>query len=269
MLIRFAATLAILLTPGVLTAQEWDVSRRSYTFIGDRLLVSVVGGTAGGLQILRGEAGRIEVAARSRDGFPGFGLGGTLTRELRLTAPGAEQVQFLVVVPERVSVTVRLPDGHATHTPVNGDAASYEWGRSDELTPHEPPLMPTLAGGLYLVHATRWAPTAVDIPDLTAVRSISVRFEGTDFRIAASRPLSLSPGSHARFEIRVSGDPIDLVVYVPRGNATFQLRSGSTPLVDLVSGRARALCSNVAIQRPTAAQDWLTFYPRDGLIDCR
>lgn len=269
-MIRFAATLAILfLAPAALSAQESEVSRRSYTFIGDRLVVSVVGGTAGGLQILRGEPGRIEVAARSREGFPGFGLGGTLTRELRLTAPGAEQVQFLVVVPERVSVTVRLPNGHTAHTPVNGDAAAYDWGMSEDLAVDVLPLMPTLAGGLYLIHATRWAPSAVDIPDLTAVRSVSVRFEGTDFRIAASRPLSLSPGSHSRFEIRVSGDPIDLVMYVPRGNAAFQLRSGATPLVDLVSGRARALCSNVAIQRPTAAQDWLTFYPRDGRIDCR
>lgn len=268
-MIRLALALALVLSPAAAAAQESEVSRRSFTFIHDRLVVTVVGGSAGGLQILRGQPGRVEVAARSRDGFPGFGLGGTMTRELRLTAPGAEHVQFLVVVPERVTVTVRLPDGRSAQPPTSGDVASYAWGTGEAPQVTQLPLMPTTANGLYLIHSTRWAPSVVDVPELDAIRSLAVRFEGSEFRIAASRPLSMEPGSNSRFSLRVSGDMTDIVIYVPRGSAAFQLRSGDTPLAELMSGRPRALCGNVAIQTPTRAQDWLTFYPRDGALDCR
>lgn len=267
-MIRLAAALALLLSPAMLTAQESEVSRRTYTFINDRLVVSVVGGGAGALQILRGEPGRIEVAARSREGFPGFGLGGTLTRELRLTAPGAEQVQFLVVVPERVAVTVRLPHGETRQPPGNGDAVSYQWGGAPE-TVSELPLRPTLAGGLELVHATRRAPSVVDVPDILAVRSLSLRIEGSDFRIGASRPLSLEAGGNSRVELHTGGAPTDIVIYVPRGTGLFQLRAAGTPIAEVVSGRGRPLCDGVAVQSPTPAQDWLTFYLDGGMSECR
>jgi hypothetical protein len=267
-----AAAFATLLLPALVSGQESDVSRRSYTFLDDRLVVHVLGGAPGELQLVRGERGRIEVAARSRDGFPGFGLGGNITRELRLTAVGAELVRFLVVVPEHVRVTVQLPDGSSASVPSRMGAASYRWGdgsHADSALEPDLPVLPTLANGMYLVHAAAVAPTLVDIPELAAVRTISLRFEGADFRIVASRPLTVSPGRGQAVELLIGGEPVDLVLYVPRGNARFQLRSGTLRLVESVAGRPRALCGNVVIQRPTPHQDWITFHPQTGRLDCR
>lgn len=263
-----AALLAAALLPVQSTAQESEISRRTYTFLNDRLVINVLGHAPGELQLVRGEPGRVEVAARSRDGFPGFGLGGTITRELRLTAVGAEQVRFLVVIPERVRVTVRLPNGGASSVTSFAGSASYTWGETD-AEQVELPLAPTTAGGLYIAHATAWAPALVDVPDLAAVRTLAVRFEGSEFRIAASRPLAVATGRNTRIELRISGEPLDLVIYVPRSNAGFQLRSGTLRLAESIAGRPRALCGNVMVQRPTPNQDWLTFYPRDGTIECR
>jgi hypothetical protein len=262
---------AAALMPAPTAAQQSDITRRSYTFLDDRLVINVLGRAPGELQVVRGEPGRVEVAARSTDGFPGFGLGGNLTRELRLTAVGADLVQFLVVVPEHVRVTVQLPDGANASLPSRTPAAAWHWGdraRAAAADESRLPIMPTMANGMYLVHATTWAPSSVDVPSLRTVRSLSLRFEGTDFRIAASRPLSVSPGSPAQLQLHLDDVPIDIVVYVPRGSGAFQLRSGRTVLADLVSGRARALCGNVVVQRPTANQDWLSFHPQDGHIEC-
>lgn len=272
MRVSVATLLLALLLPVAAAGQEYATTRRSYTFLDDRLVVNVLGRAPGELQLMRGEPGRVEVAARSTDGFPGFGLGGNLTRELRLTAVGADQVRFLVVVPEHVRVTVQLPDGASASVPSRAPATSWSWGADDadpgaSLLPGLP-LMPTLANGMYLVHATTWAPSTVDVPDLRTVRSLSLRFEGAEFRIAASRPLSVEPGNATHLELRLGGDPVDIIVYVPRGNGAFQLRSGRTRLAELMSGRARALCGNVVVQRPSVHQDWLTFHPQDGRLDC-
>ena len=265
------AAVALAAAPAV-HAQEWDVTRRSYTFLDDRLIINVIADASGELQVVRGELGRVEVAARSNDGFPGFGIGGDITRELRLTAVGADRVQFLVVVPEHVRVTVRVPGGGETTLASRAQSGRYTWQPPGaELAGPAPnaPMLPTLPGGLYLVHMTRFAPTVVDVPDLTAVRSIAVRFEGVEFRVAASRPLALSPGSGERLELRVGGEPLDLVFFVPRATASFQLRSGPVRLIETVAGQPRALCGGAVIQKPTPSQDWLTLYPEQGRVICR
>lgn len=267
-LIAAAAGLALARPAG---AQESDVTRRAWTFLEDRLRITVVGEAAGALQLVRGEPGRVEVAARSDEGLPGFGLGGTLTRELRLTSVGASDVRFLVVVPDRVLVTLELPGGDTRVLSSTASAASFDWGErgTDTFRTDALPLAPTLANGLYLVHATRWAPAAVDIPDARGVRSISVRFEGADFRIAATRPLALRDGDRRRLVLSLPGEPIDLVLYVPRGAATFVLRAEDVVIAELLGGRARTRCSGVIIQRPTPAQEWLTFHPSTTGIECR
>ncbi|MEX1181926.1 MAG: hypothetical protein WEF86_01735 [Gemmatimonadota bacterium] len=264
----------LLLPPLAGSAQEYEVTRQSYTFMDDRLVISVVGNAPGELQLVRGGRGRVEVAARSELGFPGFGLGGNFTRELRLTAVGAGRVQYLVVVPERVSVSVRLPGGGAASLPTRAAHASYDWGSRDAFVVAADataglPLLPTLPGGMFLIHSGTWAPATVNVPDLTSIRTLSVRFEGSEFRIAASRPLSLVVGTEAGFELRISGEPVDLALYVPRGNATFELRSGADRLARLRAGRVEPLCGNVTVQKPTPSQDWLTFHPQDGRLACR
>lgn len=279
---------AVLLPAVPVTGQELDVSRRTYTFLDNRLDVAVLAHVPGTIQVMRGERGRIEVAARSRDGFPGFGLGGTHTRQLRLTAVGSESVQYLVVVPENVSVRVQLPSGASASLPPRQALGTWSWDGDAVATGQtaamaapaatqgggtismaEELLLSTTHSGLYVAHRSAWAPGVVDIPDLASVRSVSLRFEGAEFRVAASRPLAVSPADRGHVELRVDGEPLDLVIYLPRGSAAFQLRSGNVRIAESVGDRPRPLCGNVVIQHPTPSQVWLSFYPQGGRLDCR
>lgn len=267
-----AVALAALL-PATADAQR-DVTRRTYTFLENRLIVAVHAEAPGELQIVRGQRGRVEVAARSRDGFAGFGLGGDITRELRLTAVGADAVQYLVVVPEHVAVSVVLPSGATGSGAPRAGVSTYRWDgtlRAEDTDALEySPIVPTTAGGLYVVHSGRGrVPGLVDIPSLTSVRSISVRVQGDDFQIAASRPLALAPGDARHMEVRVDGEPIDLVFFVPRGATGFQIRSGGQRLAAVTGGRPRGFCGSTVLQQPTPSQDWLTVFPSDGRVSCR
>lgn len=280
-----ALALAALL-PAAASAQR-DVTRRAYTFLEDRLVVAVHAEAPGELQVVRGQRGRVEVAARSRHGFAGFGLGGDYTRQLSLTAVGSDEVQYLVVVPEHVAVSVQLPNGGTAQVPGRDGVSTYRWGNMDRYDAgrthdrdrdyaEDPsageimPMMATTASGLYIVHAGRGrAPSLVDVPDLRSVRSLSVRIEGTEFRIASSRALALRPGDEDHMVVRVDGEPLDLVIYLPRGTSGFQLRSGSTRLADVLAGRPRGYCGSTVVQQPTPSQNWLTVFPSRGSMQCR
>lgn len=276
-----AFALAVTL-PSAADAQR-DVTRRSYTFLEDRLVIEVLAEAPGELQVVRGQRGRVEVAARSSDGFAGFGLGGDYTRHLRLTAVGSDAVQYLVVVPEHVAVSVVLPRGGTAHVPNRDGLASYRWGEdagradgirsgdaADALITALEPIVPTTSAGLYVVHSGRGrVPSLVDVPELASVRSMSIRVEGDDFRVAATRPLALTPGDAGHMVIRVDGEPLDLVLFVPRGSSGFELRSGSRRIADVAFGRPRSYCGNTVVQQPTPHQDWLTVFPTDGSVSCR
>jgi hypothetical protein len=275
--------IAILAVPAPAHSQAADVDRRVYTFLDNRLEVAVVTDAPGELQVVRGKRGRVEVASRSSDGFAGAGLGGALTRQLRLTAVGSGDVQYLVVVPEHVNVRVHLPDGESATLASSVPSASFSWGRAGaqglmhgDWDAHSagPPgeltaMRPTTTGGHYVVHDLPRAPTVVNLPDLAAVRSLSLRFEGNVFRIAASRPLNVEPGSPSRMELRIAGEPTDLVLYIPREAGGFTLTAAGNRIAEIVAGQPRALCGNVIVQEPTSHQVWLTFRPQSGRLDCR
>jgi hypothetical protein len=259
-----------------------DVTRRAYTFLEDRLIVAVHAEAPGELQVVRGQRGRVEVAARSRDGFAGFGLGGDYTRQLSLTAVGSDAVQYLVVVPEHVAVSVLLPRGRTAQVPGRDGVTTYRWGdfgdplddsdsgRTANARPDHGPMLPTTGAGLYIVHSRRGSlPALVDVPSLTSIRSLSVRVEGSEFRVAATRPLSLTPGDAGHMVIRIDGQPLDLVLFVPRGSSGFQLRSGDQRIADVSGGRPRAHCGSTVVQQPTPDQDWLTVFPSRGAMQCR
>jgi hypothetical protein len=291
-------TAASVLLPTATRAQDTDVTRRTFTFTESRLDVAVVSAAPGELQIVRGERGRLDVAARSVGGFPGFGLGGRMTPQLRLTTAGSGQVSYLVVVPERVAVRVSLPDGRSADLPPSASASAWRWAAVSEILPstgaRSEPVTPGTAragtGGsgfswtpllenatrtgaadpgpyLPVAYASTIVPQVVDVPELASIRSLSLRVEGTEFRVAASRPLVLEPGSHSRVQILIAGDPLDLVVYVPPA-APFLLLSGGQPLAETVGGRATPHCGNVVVIEPSPRQSWLSFHPQDGRIDC-
>src|SRR5688500_12699477 len=88
---------ALLLDSTHAVAQEYELTRRSYSFFDTSLTIEVVSDVPGRLQVVRGENGRVEVAARVPGGIPAFALGGRTSDRLRLTALGGESAEFVVV----------------------------------------------------------------------------------------------------------------------------------------------------------------------------
>jgi len=126
--------LLLLALPSIATARQTqqEVARQRFTFLANQLLIRVAADVPGTLRILRGEGGILEVGARAvPTGMPGFGLSGTERDELNLTALGADQVEYLVVVPRGIRVRIRLPDRNLAEVmPSTHDVATYRWDRS-------------------------------------------------------------------------------------------------------------------------------------------
>lgn len=264
------AGVAAALTPSDAAARQSDVVRRSYPFLGDRLIVHVTAEAPGTLRVIRGHRGQIEVAGRSNDGFVGFGIADQPVRQLRLTAVGDGRVDYLVVVPEEVRLSVQLPERTAELSPRQA-SASYEWGDVAPAAPSGPGSGPGAAlppAGHQLVHSNATVPATVDVPDLSGVRSITVRVEGSDFRVAASRPIPVN-GTGGVVTIASDGQPLDVTLFVPATAAGFALRSGSQRMLEINDGRALTNCSGVMAQEPTPYQHWFTFYPSSGRVSCR
>jgi len=103
-----------------------DVTRQSYTFLGQDLIVEVHDRVAGSLKLLRGSPGRVEVVARASGGFATATQGGTSRDRIRLGSVGAYRVEYLVVAPENIRVQVRLPSQDLEPTP-GTESATFTW----------------------------------------------------------------------------------------------------------------------------------------------
>ncbi len=293
---RTRMTLAILVaavTPAV--AQEWDVARRQYTFIDTRLTVEVRVDVGGTLRLIRGMPGQIEVAGRARNGFTSFGLGDRHGSHLRLSAVGANRVEYMVVVPERVYVRVELPGREVSEVfGSTRDAATYDWesvAEPEAPMPRAAPAPPsgeterraveplpgdpgrdraagTPTPGLFTTYRDAVAPEVVTLPRADVVRTLSVRLEGDAFRVAASRPMNLRRGDPDALEIRPAGPPMDIVIAVPRRTADFLVEVAGAPAFAIVEGRPMALCTPAMEQVLEDGRLWFTFTPLDGRLDC-
>lgn len=114
------ALAAVLLTAGPIGAQDvpgqWNrddvpwVERGWFTLVGNDLTIEVDAAAPGTLLVLRGEAGRVQVRARAYGGLAGFSFTDRGRARLHLSGAAAESVAYVVVIPARARVSVRLPD---------------------------------------------------------------------------------------------------------------------------------------------------------------
>ncbi len=259
---------ALAATPAA--AQEWQVARESFAFAGTRLTIRVDAENAGTLRIIRGAPGSVRVASRAPQGFTAAGLGER--EELTLTAAGPGPVDYMVAVPDRVWIEVRLP-GHTLPQAMAGHARSrsFEWpaaadapGAADAWVG---PL-PDTETPAYTTYVRGVAPSSVSLPALDHVRSLAVRIEGDRFRILASRPLAVETGSTDRVEIRPAAPPIDLVLSLPADTRRFQLETDGYVALRIDADGIRAFCSPLTRQRLSNEREWLTFNPVDGALRC-
>lgn len=273
---RYAlALLLVLAVAGPAHAQEWQVARESFAFAGNRLTILVDAETPGTLRIIRGGPGSVRVASRAPEGFTAAGLGER--DELVLSSAGSGPVDYMVAVPERVWVQVRLP-GHTFGESVASRSRSrtFQWGDSSwghgPPTAHEPvpSWLPPVDGdaSLQTTFTRDLAPPVVSLPDLSNIRSVSVRVEPGPFRVMATRPLSIARGVTDLLEIRPGGPPLDLVITVPEGTRQFRLTAAGLSALVLEGDSLTALCSPVTDQRLSDGRRWLTFNPVDGALRC-
>lgn len=267
--IHLIALLAAL-SAGPAAAQEWQVARESFAFAGSRLTILVEAEAGGTLRVIRGAPGSVRVASRAPQGFTAAGL--AERDELILSAAGVGPVDYMVSVPDEVWIEVRLP-GRSFGESMAGRTRSrtFHWTGSardapEPVSPWIPPLDEDES--LYTTFSRDLAPAVVSLPDLTNVRSVSVRIEPGRFRVISSRPLSVADGAVDRLEIRPNGPPLDLIVTLPTGTHHFRLVAGDHTALLVQGEQITALCSPMIQQWLSHGRRWLTFNPGDGTLDC-
>lgn len=251
------------------SAQEQDVARRSYPFFQRTLTIAVNAAVPGELQILRSRAARVEVAALASPGVASSALGGWRGDELVLTAAGAERAVFIVTVPERVYVSVKAPGTSRSlgaFTPVQ----TIQWGAAVETasaTPAPAPVPATPRNGYYHVYGGT-TPTSVILPSLAAVEQIDLHLHGGSFRVAATRPLQVTPGRADPLVIDLAGEPVQLLLELPADTRAFRIVANGDIVLTVQDRRVTHYCT------PAVAQDLgpdglrVRLTPLRGRLDC-
>ncbi len=245
-------------------AQEHAVTRQTYPFYTDRLDVEVLATSAGRLQIIRGGLGRVEVAAYAANGVAAFGLSDE-PHVLRLTALGAAGADYVIVVPDNTSVSVRLPGQRGFQPSARYGSKTYRWNASVEAAaPDVVVPQHTLDGRFFVVTTRVDAPARVRLLDVEHIRSVEVRLEGTEFRIASSRLLRHAAGSASTIDIDPAGDAVDVVIQVPSYTEAFDLRMGTQSIVLIKNGKLSELCRPV-VRQEVGGYTRLTYRPARGV----
>jgi hypothetical protein len=254
------------------SAQQWQVARDQFAFAGRQLTVHIEAEDEGTLRIIRGPAGIVRVAGRSDAGMTAAGL--TANDHLTLTAVGYGPVDYVVTVPERVWVTVHLPDRPPESMGSMDRGRTFQWeGVVHDEYAAVPAAMPEPNGlaehpSAYSVLASPMAPRVVSLPDLRNIRSVTVRVEGSVFRVGASRPLALRLGDPEELEIRPGGPPMEVILVVPAGTPGFTLSAGGSSALIVDGTRLTVLCSPSTRQWLSEGRGWVTFTPVGGTLDC-
>jgi hypothetical protein len=256
---------------GMMPYQE----RRSFNYLGRNLTIEIAPGSGGELHVVRAGSGRIEVTGRAVDGFVAAGLAEYAGDKLRLVAVAAKRVEYMVLVPEDVRVRVRLPDRYLTETARGRDGvASFEWGDVQPRSAFAPPveMMPVEAEtgpAPHRLYMNAQTPRVLSLPDRRTIRKITIRYaEGDYFEVSGSRALQMRSGNAAALEVRPSGEPMELIVRVPRSAPSFELRVGDQVAFAIANGQATALCAPVVEQKLDGGRQWFTFTPSDRQLAC-
>ena len=263
---------ADLARPPALHAQEYATARRTFSFIGRALTIEVAGEGHGALQVVRGEPGRIDVAAHADDGLTSFALGGWRGDRLTLGALGNGETRFIVAVPEHVHVMALLP-GQGAAGRVPDDAAVLRWGLDPDEPVHDADAGTTAAppapdaDGLFLVHRADAAPHEV-VLERASLSRVQVRVHGDRFLVRSSQPLALRGTEASPLRLRTGERPIALTITVPEHTRSFRLRSDQDVLLTIRDGEPATACARtVSVRTATGARQY-EFVPTAGRVHC-
>lgn len=270
----FALPLAVLVLDALPASAQPDVIRQRMTYLGSYLTIDVQADVPGQLRLTRGEFGRIDVAARASGGFPAIGLAQSAGDRLSLTALGGESAEYLVVVPPDVYVRVLLPDRPVAETFGSlRRSATYAW--DVEPVPEDPALAATGGGpdvpavpvALPFRYQAGTAPSRVIIAGAAPVAVLTVRWEGSQFQVAADEPLSVLE-SPPTLELRPDAGVSQLVITIPWLVEDFVLESARGTLLRITDGSVSYVCAPVTQQTLSGERRWFTFSAASAVDPC-
>lgn len=247
-------------------AQEYAVTRRSFTFFDSNLDIDIQATAAGQLQIVRGERGKVEVAAHAAEGIASFGLASEQGSVLTLTALGTNQAEYIVVVPEETAVRVRVP-GRASWSSASGTGtARFRWDAIPEPHPNDYSIPnPTIENKYYLIGVKSVPPARVRVLGRSHVRSVELRLEGTDFQVGSTRALMDMPGAADLMDIDAGNTDVDLMIQVPAFTKHFELRLENDILVTIENGVVADRCGPSLRQTTPRGTQRVTYRPSQGV----
>jgi hypothetical protein len=271
---RVPIVLAVTLLASAVSAQAQDreLSRRQFPFFGNYVTVEVVADVPGKLQVVRGEEGMIEVAARVPGGIPSFALGGRGGDRLRLSALGGANADFVVIVPENAGVRVKLPEtGGGQQTSTLRSGGIYQWGAPKDATAPiaGPAVVVPAPAGQALAFSNTVAPRLLNIANMNALRTLTVRIEGNMFQVGGSEFMSVAGGNPAEVQLQTGRDLQDVFVTLPIGTNNFTLRLGGRTALSVTGREIRVFCEPVTDQDLGSGRRWFTFTPEMGRLTCR
>jgi hypothetical protein len=255
---------AALFVPQMAQAQ---VARRLFTFLDNDVTVEVATDAPGTLQIVRGEDGQIDVAARVPGGLSSAALGGRESDRLRLTAVGGSRADFIVTVPEDTYVRVYLPNHKAGSLASTRGGGSYTWeGRNPQPVVAQTTALPT---GPFIAHTTERTPHTISIPNLSSIHTVSVHFGASAFQIVSANAMSVIAGDPDNLEIRTGDRHEDIQITIPADIRNFTFRLGGRTALTANFGEITAYCDPLSEQDMGGRARWFTFTPEAGRINCR
>ncbi len=256
-------------TAAPLTAQHSDAFRRTLRYAGDDIVLEVVGDGPGTLRLVRagsfldiaGHAPRalLNVAAPPAPGAP-----------IRLISAGGGETTWIVTVPVDVRVQVRTPDAAHVQSVAAGDRI-WTWrgpderGRLRRTRRHHVAARSPDPAFTYIDAA---APETIRIDDLSGLRRLVVRYEGTSLGIAGSSPgLTVHRAGPGRVEIATArAGEADLLIVLPAAASGTRVLSGDRILVDI---DGTTTCSPVTVLSLDTGTRVLSFTPVNGALQCR
>lgn len=270
---KYSSFLTVLLTfVAVLPAgaQERGVARRLFTYLDTKVTVEVLADAPGTLQIVRGEPGQIDVAARVPGGVSAFALGGRAGDNLRLTALGGERAEFIVVVPEDVSLRVRLPNNKAGELGSTRPAGTFTWlgTAATDAQGSEPIALPRPSGPV-VAHTAPRAPRMLNVSRLNAVRTVTLRVESGLFEVGGNRYMSVVNGDSENVEVRTGDESEQVFISIPADTRDFTLKLGGRTALVVRGAEISTYCEPVTEQLLGAGRRWFTFAPEAGRLTCR
>ena len=273
---RYSALLAgfvVVSTAVPAAAQDAGISHRTFTFLDNTLTVEVVASAPGTLQIVRGEAGIVDVAARVAGGLSTAALGGREENALRLTAVGGDKASFIVSVPEDAHVRVKLPNKKGSEIGATRPGGTFTWPSPEQTTNASVTGVSASkarpVSGPLIAYSAPAAPIMLSIPTLTTVRTVRVRIADAPFEVGANRPMGVSRANAQYVEVVPSNEPEDLVMTIPVSTRDFTLRLGGSTALVVRGVEVLAYCEPVTEQRLAGGVRWFTFSPEAGRLSCR